>query len=266
MSYLCDFGEFDLSFLVNLHLRSGGDEATERSHVREARTAGMRAVLLRQDCGSTFERAAGMPIGSGRFLAAGTFRPGNIEDLNVRAIEAALAAGAKLVDLSACTGYIQPGGISLPALHAALDCLREGDVILASGELTEENTVGLVKAALEMGLRRVLVPAAHVHNLTQAGLHTEGVFFEWSLSGLRFPADRVEIAALAGGLRQAGIAASVIVSGQLTCDKISPVAALSYYLAALARLGMPVSDLKQMAGRTPGYLLGQPERAGRKWE
>jgi hypothetical protein len=65
-------------------------------------------------------------------------------------------------------------------------------------------------------------------------------------------------------MRQAGIEASVIASGLGAGDAVTPVDALSHFLAALAAQGMPLSDLKQMAGKTPGYLLDLPERVRRK--
>jgi hypothetical protein len=255
MSYFLDFGEFDLGYLVDLHLCAAVTQAGAEQQVSSARTAGLKAVLLRSEHGSTVALARQLSETTERMVVAGTYRPAHAAELQESAA-AAVAEGAKLVDLSACAGVMQESS----DMNGVFDLLHQYEVTLTTGSLPASDTMAVVEAAQAAGLAKVLVPAVHLPRLAQAGLAVEGVFFEWTLAGLHYPADPPQVSALAQAIRNAGIGASVIASGIAPDADPAPLDALSHFLAALAAQGLSVNDLRQMAAKTPGHLLGLPER------
>jgi hypothetical protein len=259
MSYFLDFGEFDLSYMVDLHVRVGEQQAGLIPFASSAKAAGMRALLLRPQEGSSTELSQQISAAAGALIIAGAFRPGAMA-LDAETFETALTQGAKLLDLSEQSDLLSKKG----ELHSILELIRDHNAILATGSLTEDETILLVEAAQQMDLRRILVPAARLPDLSSAGVPGSGVFFEWALAGLQYPADPIQMADLAGGIRQAGIEVNVISSGLEPGGAIDPVDALSHYLAALAAQGLSVRELKEMAKKTPAFLLDLPERFPKK--
>jgi hypothetical protein len=259
MSYFLDFGEFDLSYMVDLHVRVGEQQAGLIPFARSAKAAGMRALLLRPQEGTSTELSQQTSTAAGTLIIAGAFRPGPMA-LDAEAFETAITEGAKLVDLSMQGALLSETG----ELHSILELVRDRNAVLATGSLTGDETILLVGAARQMGLGRILVPAVRRADLSSAGVTGADVFYEWTLAGLQYPADPVQMGALADGMRQAGIGASVISSGLEPGGAVDPVDALSHYLAALAAQGLSVRELKEMAKKTPAFLLDLPERFPKK--
>jgi hypothetical protein len=263
MSYFLDFGEFDLSYMVDLHVEVGDFEGAVTACARSAKAAGMRALLLRGQDGSTTALAQRVSAGVGTIILAGGFRP-STTPLAAAVIEAELAEGTQLFDLSANRAAVFEGADLRDEIHAIFEILRDRVAILTTGSLGDRETILLVKAAKRTGLSRLLVPAQHLDSIVQSDLVGEGIFFEWTLAGLHYPADPVQMQAMADGMRKAGVAASVLSSGLEPGGAVDPVDAMSHYLAALAAQGLSVRDLKEMAKKNPAFLLGLPERVVRK--
>jgi hypothetical protein len=259
MSYFLDFGEFDLSYMVDLHVRVREKKEALIPFARSAKAAGMRALLLRPQQGTTTELSQQISTAAGTLIIAGAFCPGPVA-LNAEIFETALTQGPKLLDLSAQSALLSQAG----KLQSILELVRDRNAILATGSLPGDETILLVKTAQQMGLSRILVPAARLPDLSSADVPDEGVFFEWSLAELKYSADPVQMAAMAGGMRQAGIERGVISSGLEPGGAIDPIDALSHYLAALAAQGLSVRELKEMAKKTPAFLLDLPERFPKK--
>jgi hypothetical protein len=263
MSYFLDFGDFDLSYLVDLNLRVGIEESSVTFNAHTAKTAGMRAVLLRSQAGSTTALAQAAAQAVNGLIVMGAFSASEPAHLNPAIVEAALAEGAKLVAASRAALFTANGELR-GEVNTVLELVRAGGVVLSTGELSEEKTILLVQAAKELGVTRILVPAERWRAIVQNELLAEGVFFEWTLTNLQYPADPVQIAAMADGMRQAGIEASVISTGIEPDRNLESVEALSHYLAALTAQRLSVRDLKQMAKKAPAFLLDLPERFPRK--
>jgi hypothetical protein len=264
MSYFLDFGDFDLSYLVDLHMRTGKDEASDINCARIAKVAGMRAVLLRSTHGSTVAHAERVGQSANGLIVMGAYAAGSGDALNFALVEAAVEEGAKLVSLSDHAALFDADGALQSEITSILEIVRDKGTILFTGDLSEEKTLRMVHAALQVGVSKILIPAKHLLKITQADLINDSVFFEWTLSGLRYPADPLQMASMADGIRQAGVDKSVISSGLAPDGSIDPIDALSHYLAALTAQRLSVRDLKQMAKKVPAFLLDLPERVTRK--
>ncbi len=175
----------DLTGAIDLHVHSAPDvyerSVDDRELVREAETAGMRAVLLKSHHTLTADRAtlAAQDVGIGVF--GGLALNLSVGGLNPVAVETAIAFGARQ--------------IWMPTLHAAnclevaeaemfraearkgregirvvdadgrvtrevmpiLEQVRDADIALGTGHLAPEESLALLRVASDMGITKMLV-------------------------------------------------------------------------------------------------------------
>jgi hypothetical protein len=270
----------DLTGLIDLHIHTAPDMrprfADDVDTVRSAAEAGLRAVLIKSHVALTADRAtiAEKVVGGPRvFGGLALNEPAG--GLNPAAVRVALAMGAREIWMPTIDAanhrrmHGNGGGITLfgedgvlrPVVFEILDIVQKADAILATGHISVEESVALVRAARERGHHRILVthPEAHFVRMPvsiQLQIAGDGVFFERNYVDVFLSPGEVTIAHLAERIRQVGVESTVIATDFGQVHNPSPVDGLRAYLAALLSEGFAWPDLRRMAGENPAHLLG----------
>ncbi|MEJ2708777.1 MAG: DUF6282 family protein [Anaerolineales bacterium] len=271
---------YDLDGLIDMHIHTAPDVrpryANDIQTVREAKDAGMAAILIKSHQTLTADRAKiAEDFVGGIRVFGGLALNDAIGGLNPFAAEIAIKLGAKEIWLptrSAAQARKNDGllgGITITTDDGRLKCevqriielIRDADVILASGHISPAETVQLVKVALEMGLRKIVVthPEAHFTWMPieiQKELASDGVFFERCyVDTTPTMNSTVTISEIAVHIKEVGAHSTVVSTDFGQAISPPPVDGMRAYLAKLSQHGISREEIKKMAGDNPSYLL-----------
>jgi hypothetical protein len=244
--------------------------------VRQARAAGMGALVLKCHHACTCERAyllnqflPEVRVFGGLVLneTAGGFNP--------HAVDAALKMGATQVWMPTKSAANHRrhlggrGGLSildgtklLGEVALILRQIAEADAILATGHLSPEESRVLVEEALAAGVRRIsithpewgvtAVPVAVQKDMARSGC----VFFERCLVSTRPDLQAtVPFETLAQQIREVGVATTIAATDYGLPELPSPVEGLADYAARLLQSGFSPNDVRRMVRENPARLL-----------
>jgi hypothetical protein len=154
-------------------------------------------------------------------------------------------------------------GKMLPEVYEILEIISPSETILSSGHLSIKETDALFTAALELGVKRLLVThpeyMAKMSVEDQIKWRDKGIYFERcyyltnkaskSIGGAK------PFEVLANNIRKVGVESSVLGSdgGQLKNDY--PVELMAAYLQQLGAAGFSDTDMERMAVKNPRALL-----------
>lgn len=175
--------QLSLDGIIDMHMHSGPDLRPRRyddlTLCSTAVEAGASAIVLKSHLGDTSARAylanrycqETYPGSSFQAVGSITLNRG-VGGLNPEAVSNALTLGARVVWLPTASAenhlkrvgkptdkavrVIENGRI-LPALGEVMELIRQHDAVLATGHLSGEEIRIVVKAAREMGLRKIVV-------------------------------------------------------------------------------------------------------------
>lgn len=259
---------------------------------REAERAGMAGILLKDHCTSTVGRAAALNLmGSGvcRFYSALALNP-PVGSLNPTAVEAALMAGTDVIYFPTygAAHHIRiwgagkpPTAFPLPRDHFAgltilqengalkseavdiLKLIAEHDAVLATGHISAEESLTLLRKAKKMGIKRMLithasesVPAMSVAGQKEAialGALVEHSFFAAT------PAcpNRISLESMRDAIRETGADHVILSSDFGQTANGNPVENFLQHLAKFAALGFDESTLRQMICVNPARIFAR---------
>ncbi len=244
--------------------------------VEQARTAGMRAVMLKSHVFSTAERAWLLNQWFPEFRVFGSITLNEtVGGLNPRAVEAALKLGAAQVwmpTLSAANHHAHlGGGGSLNVLadgklrREVLDILRliaEGNAILATGHLSPVESEMLVEAALELGVLRVSVthpewPVTAMPVAVQERLASTGrVFLERCFVATQPGAPApIALETMIEQIRATPIEQNVLASDFGMPQYATPPEGMRMFIEALLGGGFTEDEVWAMCQKNPARLL-----------
>ena len=161
------------------------------------------------------------------------------------------------------SGYtvMDGSGRILPEVTAILGSVAEADAVLATGHLAAEESLRLLEAAREAGVRRMLANHVSSNSISMspdlqrkaAGL---GAFLEHSaLSVDTEGKDGISISALAESIRAVGIDHIILSSDLGRTGREPPAAGFGAFLTALAEEGFSSDEVRVMAHENPYRLL-----------
>ena len=271
---------YDLNELIDMHIHTAPDVrpryADDIQTAREAKDAGMSAILIKSHQTLTSDRAIiAEDIVGGIQVFGGLALNDAVGGLNPFAVENAIKMGAKEIWLPTRSaaqarkvdGLL--GGITIMNDDGRLKCevqrimelIRDADVILASGHISPAETIQLVKVALEMGLRKIIVthPEAHFTWMpveTQKEIVCDGVFFERCFVDTTPTMNStVTVSEIASHIQAVGVQYSVVSTDFGQAISPPPVEGMRTYLAKLSQNGISGEEIQKMAGENPTYLL-----------
>jgi len=194
--------------------------------------------------------------------------------LNPAAVDVALRLGAQVIWMPTLSALnharfhgetkgitiLRPDDNLKPVLYEILALIAQRDAILATGHLSVRETLVLVTAAWEVGVRKIVIthpemlwvdmPAA-----VQEELRDRGVYFERCFVSTMPDGGRVPLARIVADIRRIGVTSTVLATDFGQAANPPPVAGLRAYFAALLAEGFSERDIRRMAGENPARLL-----------
>jgi hypothetical protein len=257
---------------------------------REAEKAGMAGMLIKDHCTCTAGRVAALnQMGSGRcrFFSALALNP-SVGGINPTAAEAALRSGVDVVYFPTygAANHIAIWGAGKPptafplpktgfdgirifddrgAVRAevfeVLKLIAEHRAVLATGHISPEESMALIREAKAFRIERVLVthasepvtsfPAVLQKEAVEIGAWIEHAFFAATPS---CPSP-VSLQTIGEMIRATGVSQVILSSDFGQVENGNPVAAFGKYLQMMTAVGFTRAELRQMTAKNPKHLL-----------
>lgn len=272
--------DYDLSGTLDLHIHTYPDIQPrlldDIQAAEAAKSAGMRAILIKSHVVLTADRAriAERVVGGIRVFG-GLVLNHAVGGFNVDAVETAIQLGAKVVwmptrsakNMSRWSGI--DGGLSifdkegaiLPVVPEILDRILQANIALATGHLSVEESVALVRLAKLMRLKKIIIthPESSLIRMpveTQQEINGSGVFFERCFVDttpmMNFGTTIEEIGS---HIRTVGLDSTFVSTDFGQVANPSPVEGMSTYLTSLRALGFTEREISKMACLTTAFLM-----------
>lgn len=281
--------DVSLEGAIDLHVHTSPDvyerSVTDDEQVEQARSAGMRAVLLKSHHTLTADRATlasarlGLPVFGGLALNH------TVGGLNPVAVETAIAFGAKQVWMPTLharhclehaapemfraearkgregIGVLDGEGEVLPVVRAILEMVRDAGIALGTGHIAPEETLALLRTCRDLGLERTLVthPLMSFTRFTLPQMREAaslGATLEFDyLSCAPKWHDPVPVSETAAAIRAVGAAHCVIATDGGQPYNPVPVGMLRAFAEELRAEGIGADELRVMMCENPARLL-----------
>lgn len=167
-----------------------------------------------------------------------------------------------LGDLDPTVHVFDADGALLPETRQVLEVVRDRQVVLATGHLPPRDVGRLLRAAQDMGIRRVVAthPDAPMVGMTvdqQRELAERGLFFERTINILYPPSEAVTPAELAGIVRAVGPASTICATDAGRTSYPTPPACMQRWVALLLEHGFRADEIRAMVrDHAQGLLEG----------
>jgi len=262
--------DIDLRGAIDLHVHTAPDvrprSVTDIEAARQARDAGMQAILIKSHVTCTADRAQiTESVVGGIRVFGGLVLNEQVGGLNPAAVEAALALGAAIVWLPTFGGQprtrttiLNADGHLKPVVQEIAALIRDNGRVLATGHIGFEESLAVVTMARKMGLGKVLIThpewyGVDFSNEQIKALVGEGVYFEHCYLNGRDPAGMEQIASQ---IRAVGVESTVLTTDLGQAGNPLPTEGMRAYVAGLLALGFNAAELHLMVSRNPAALLG----------
>ena len=272
--------EYDLNGLIDLHIHTQPDVQPrlldDLQAAEEAKKARMRAILIKSHVVPTAGRAAiAEKVVGGFRVFGGLVLNSAVGGLNPDAVEAAISMGARVIWMptrSARSMFQQAGlqgGITifndrdliLPVVGAILECIRQADIVLATGHLSVSESIALVKMAKGIKLRKIVVthPESELVRMpleVQQDMSGPGVYFERCfVDTTQLMNCATSIEEIGERIRRVGFESTMLSTDLGQPINPPPVQGMAAYLAALKLAGFSETEIYRMAGENPATLM-----------
>lgn len=275
---------------IDVHVHSAPGVAdrhsTDLAIAREARTAGMDGVVLKNHVVSTADRAALVNEAVGEeILYGGVVLNGAVGGLNPDAVDATMRLGGKIVWLptlwnanharreredgnARAFGQRVPaeteelallsGGEIRPVVQSIVDLVAANDAVLATGHADLDETFAVVRACADSGARclvdhpfsKFLTADIDVHER----LADMGAILEYCALSLQL-VDGLSVSRMAETIGRVGPSNCVLASdfGQ---PRNPPVSGFRAFLQSMLETDLAAEDVRAMVTDQPATLLG----------
>lgn len=276
---------------IDLHVHAAPSHVKRKMNdlevAKEAQLAGMRAVMIKDHLTQTGDRAqiasrvTAFPVFGGIAL---NFSVGG---LNLLALKGALPYGIKQVwmptldasqflrhremvpglnpypeEAKEGISLLEPGGLLREAVIPILRSIAENDLILGTGHVSARESKALVRKAVEMGVKNILVthPQApfldcrlgDLQEMVEMGaLLEQDIVF--SLPGQPKEIPSREIAKV---IRAVGPSHCVMATDGGQASNPAPVEMMRYFIREMLANGISEEDIQRMVKENPARLLG----------
>ncbi|MBN1285030.1 MAG: hypothetical protein JXB47_06510 [Anaerolineae bacterium] len=276
----------DLTGFIDLHIHTAPDSTPrlldDFDAAREAAAAGMRGVLIKSHSTLTADRAALAQKHAGAAVEVwgGLALNDPVGGLNPAAVQCAIAFGAREIwmptrntrneNRRAGKGdvgltVLDEHGAVCSAAHEVLRLIAEADLILGTGHISPAETMALIPAAREAGVKRILIthpdaPGTDFSLDQQHRLVRLGCLFErcWVFTTpvVRHMNKQIDPARILNNIRQVGWETTVLATDYGQADNLSPVEGLRAFAAACLADGFTSAQVRRMGAENPAGLVG----------
>jgi len=281
--------DVDLDGAIDLHVHTAPDvydrSVDDDEQVRQAASAGMRAVLLKSHHTLTADRGAlaakdvPIPIFGGLALNH------TVGGLNPVAVETAIAFGARQIWMPTihakhCLETAEPemfraearkGRVGITAIdeegrlrpetRQILEQIRDADIALGTGHLAPDESLALLGAARDLGLKRMLV----THPLMSFTRFTTDQMKAAADLGAKLEFDYLSCSpkwhhavapdVTADAIRTVGAEHCVMATDGGQTFNPPPVRMLQQFAESLRAHGIPAEELRTMMCENPAWIL-----------
>jgi hypothetical protein len=276
---------------VDTHIHSGPDilvrSVDDIEAAQQAKKAGMKAIVLKCHDSLTADRAliatkvTGFPVYGGLVLNAtvGGFNPFAVQraiDFGAKIIWGPTTTGANLLAKSKTvidaftnnTPSWVKGSTPLnknkeltPEALKILEIIKEADMILATGDLSVEESKILVKKAEAIGIRRIMVTHPQVdwmrfslkdlEYLTSLGAKAEHCVSACN----KLVQHPIPVSEIAHEIKVIGAENSTLATDGGWCELPPPVQLMKDFIAKLIESGISEEEIRIMTNKNPSQLL-----------
>jgi hypothetical protein len=258
--------DYDLSGIIDMHIHTQPDvqprQLDDIQAARQAKDAGMRAILIKSHVVLTADRAAiaEKVVGDIKVFGGLTLNYA-LGGFNPEAVDTAIKMGAKVIWMptrSSRNMFIRAGfegglsifqedGSILMVIHIILEQIKQAGIVLATGHLSVDESIALVNLAKAKNLPKIVIthPEAEFIQMpvsVQKELHTSGVYFERcyvDTTPLMHHATSIE--EIGQHIQQVGVESTVLSTDLGQPDNSCPVEGMAIYLNSLAEFGFSES-------------------------
>jgi hypothetical protein len=267
---------------ADLHVHSSPDVDPRRYDdfqlAREARKAGIAALLMKSHQNSTVERAILVSkIVPGIDVFGGLVLNDTVGGLNPAAVRLALRLGARQIWMPTRSArnhrrffkqgddgiaILDAAGGLLPEVETILDLIAPSGCMLGTGHLSPEESVILIHAAHRRGVRRMVVThpewkCTHFPIELQRQLTSfEGVAFERCYVSLTHRCGFTPFETIADAIAEVGVATTLLSTDLGQPDTPPPVEGLRLYGEQLRAYGFAADAIHRMMSENPCAALG----------
>ncbi|MCD8350414.1 MAG: DUF6282 family protein [Planctomycetaceae bacterium] len=153
---------------------------------------------------------------------------------------------------------LNPSGELIPEAGIVLELIKQYDMVMATGHLSKHETLALVKAGRDIGLRKMLVthpeyPACYATPAEQAEYVSHGAKIEYCYHTVWSGACSYDT--LIEMIRTVGSENAIITSDLGQMDSPYPDDGLLEHLSTLLEKGVTRREIRTMVVDTPSYLV-----------
>lgn len=270
----------DLDGLIDMHIHTAPDirprYCDDLQAAREARAAGLKAILIKSHITLTADRATiAEKVVNGVRVFGGLVLNDAVGGLNPSAVAAALDMGAKEIwmptfsaanerrqkGLSGGITIFSEGSVVRQEIHEIIDLVRQAGSILATGHISVEESLALVGAARKQGLRKIVVshPESSITRMpveTQTEIAGDDLFFErcyvacTAAGGFAATVERI-----AADIKHVGVQSTILATDFGLASLPSPTEGMREYLSKMILEGFDQQAISRMAGENPAFVL-----------
>lgn len=278
---------------IDYHIHSGPDVfprlLNDVEIARQAKAAGMRAVLLKSHTECTAARAAIASCITDGFPVFGAIALNySVGGLNPEAVRNAVRMGAKQVYMPTIHAAHYLKAVDSVPMFAALlkggiqglyllnddgtvkddvlkiiDIIAEADIVLATGHISVGEAMALVEEAHRRGVKRIVVthPTSPMENysieemqqiLTKGATMLEHVVND-TTHQMKHP---IAPSVIADAIKATGAEHTIMSTDSGQVINPAPVVSLENFIRLMLEEGIPEEDIKQMTQDNPARMLG----------
>ena len=271
---------------IDMHIHSYPDLIPRKLNdievARQAKEAGMRAILLKNHFESTVGRAYIVQniTGKGIKVFGGCVLNYAVGGINPEAVDVAIKLGAKEIWMPTIDSenhilkmkikknnnkgiYILNNKNKLTSsVYEILELISKSEVILGTGHLSTQEIIVLVKEAHKMGIEKILIthPEWWLVDMNldlQLELYKEGAYFERCIYFLTEKGNKKgAFSTIVESIRKVGIESTILATDFGQEFNPSPTLGLVWYIRNMLESGFKQKELDVMLKRNPSALLG----------
>lgn len=272
-------GQIDLSGYYDLHIHTSPDvrprELDDIAAARQALDSGMACIGLKSHVTMTADRAMlvqeTLP---GIRVVGGIVLNEQLGGINPSAVESALAMGAKVIWMPTISAqnhrkyHGEDGGIQLftygkagSQLDTVLEQIAKSGAVLATGHISIDEIIKLVKRAGDIGVEKIVIthpevpwiamPVGVQEEMTKCGVFFERCFVSTSLIGGGVPVEKI-----IHDIRTVGVETTILSTDYGVKGCGMPIQGFRKYLSILIGAGFHSKEIHRMARENPALMVG----------
>lgn len=277
---------------IDLHVHTGPDVfprlLTDVEAARQAKEAGMKAILIKSHVTITSDRAKIAADVTGFDVYGGLALNLPVGGINPHAVEMAIRMGAKEIWMPTIhaaaylehSGHVpmfqrilRPGlkgltvldeeGRVLPQVDEVLELIAKNDVALGTGHLSVKESMALVARAKAIGVKNIIVthPLATFVNFSIADMveiiEKGATMLEHNINDTTHQiAHPIEPARIAEAINAIGAERSIMCTDGGQVINPPPVAMLKDFIRLMLGFGIAADDIRTMVKDNPARILG----------